>query len=408
MKNKSFVINNVYDFRNRGDSAIVERMCQLIRIKHPDAEIYLASQYHIDNKEYYESEGYKSIPQLLDIPMGRNKINRLILSFISLSKVFLYLLLYKLGFRNLNTSFNRYLNSNAILDAGGGSFFSSTKYKFYLGLYQHIFNLYLPHLLKKKIIIAPQSFGPFFNRHDEFFVAKALRSFHTVMAREAISAEWCDKRNIKHEFVPDIVLSNYDDSFIRSFRIENVRIGVTVMNWSWAIENSNQKSIDSYISKVSQSIKNISMIYNVSVVLIPQVTASHGDSDMETTIMIEELLNNLGIETKIADHNLKSSDMQSIYEEVDIFIGSRMHSCIFALNKSTPTIALAYQHKTLGTFTAIGLEKFVLPIDNFSCSDMENHLKYVIENYTEVSRYISQKMLLVSKSIQEKFLDSIS
>lgn len=63
-----------------------------------------------------------------------------------------------------------------------------------------------------------------------------------------------------------------------------------------------------------------------------------------------------------------------------MFIGSRMHSTIFALAGGTPTIALAYQYKTMGTFKEIGLDNYVLNVEDFDQEDLSVMMSKIITN----------------------------
>jgi colanic acid/amylovoran biosynthesis protein len=48
---------------------------------------------------------------------------------------------------------------------------------------------------------------------------------------------------------------------------------------------------------------------------------------------------------------------------MDIFIGTRMHSNIFALSQVVPVIAIGYQPKTQGILRMVGMEQWNLPIE---------------------------------------------
>jgi len=46
----------------------------------------------------------------------------------------------------------------------------------------------------------------------------------------------------------------------------------------------------------------------------------------------------------------------------DLFIGSRMHSCIAAISQCVPAIGLAYSKKFQGVFELVGMERFVADV----------------------------------------------
>lgn len=82
--------------------------------------------------------------------------------------------------------------------------------------------------------------------------------------------------------------------------------------------------------------------------------------------IITPLLTSGGMEKVAAQSLFYDPEMiVSIYSQMDVFIASRMHLAIFALARGVPTIAFAYQPKTLLTFKLFGLDDFVLGIEEF-------------------------------------------
>ncbi len=69
-----------------------------------------------------------------------------------------------------------------------------------------------------------------------------------------------------------------------------------------------------------------------------------------------------------------------IYGRMKIFIGSRMHSNIFALSAGTPCIAIAYEHKTNGIMKMCGLEEWIIPIENIDSRILINKIEELLDN----------------------------
>ena len=93
-----------------------------------------------------------------------------------------------------------------------------------------------------------------------------------------------------------------------------------------------------------------------------------------------------------------------LYSKMDIFIASRMHSAIFSLVGNVPTIALAYQPKTLGTFNLIGLEEFALDIRTFQKKDLQNKIIELIESKSKIKQDIQEQVV----QIRQKIIDKLS
>ena len=55
--------------------------------------------------------------------------------------------------------------------------------------------------------------------------------------------------------------------------------------------------------------------------------------------------------------------LRAAYHTMDLFVGSRLHSNIFALTGGVPVLAVAYQDKTFGVMRMLGLEEWTVAIE---------------------------------------------
>ncbi|GIV62058.1 MAG: polysaccharide pyruvyl transferase [Rhodothermaceae bacterium] len=399
---KTILINNVYSFRNRGDSAIVESMVSYVRSRCPSANIYLLSQFWEENAEYYLNMGCSSRPLLWDIPMCDEKGKRLVCASKSLISVLWQIMrgkgADKDGFHDhMNSStLSLYEKADLVLDAGGGSLFSSNKYFFYLGLYQHLFNLWIAKKMGKPVIVAPQSIGPLFRVHDLKLSMFVLREMDEIMVRERFSSLLLEKEKINHHLVPDIAFiggfvgdpSDEVSDQIRRIDDTYFNVGVTVLDWRWAFEGyrGHSEIIESYLRKIAESLSICSNMYRMKVWVIPQVTAGFGDSDYGVSMRLKDIINSnyAGVEVEVVETNaVNPSDLSHLYSKMDVMIGSRMHSCILSIVQGVPTIGLAYQPKTIGTYELLGLSGYCFDVRYFDVIDLVNKLNFVIQNRAE-------------------------
>src|ERR1700722_5981108 len=136
---RTILINNVYSYRNKGDSAIIEAMMAYVRGVSPGARIVLLSNFWKENQEYYTSPDTECAPHLWDIPMDDAKLRRAFRAI----KAMVSLGLQIAHVPGINSqTMNLYRQADLLLDAGGGSLYSSNRHRVSLGLYQHLFNLW--------------------------------------------------------------------------------------------------------------------------------------------------------------------------------------------------------------------------------------------------------------------------
>jgi colanic acid/amylovoran biosynthesis protein len=75
---------------------------------------------------------------------------------------------------------------------------------------------------------------------------------------------------------------------------------------------------------------------------------------------------------------------------MDAFLASRMHSAIFAISRGIPTMALAYQPKTIGTFELLGLGEYVREVQDVTGQEIADHLLRVVNHYDqEKAKFVS-------------------
>lgn len=370
------LINNVYSHRNPGDSAIVQALGRYVQQAAPGSEVVFLSQFWQENAAHYERLGFGSAPPLWDIPMDGNKARRLarsLGSFAALSRAL------AAGPRQPARpgTLALYRRAALIMDAGGGSLFSSNRYPFYLGLYQHLFNLLAGARLGRPVVAAPQSVGPLHRRHDLRAVQAVLRQLDVVMVREPLSAALLRQLEVPHELVPDAAfLGNFIDApspavdRILERRVAGgLNVGVTVLDWRWAATTRAAPAQEAYLRKIVLALARLARRPGAAplrVHVFPHVTAGHGDSDSVASERLHHLLHLARVEAVLHPLDCSLSDRCQIYGGMDLFIGSRMHSCIFAMLRGVPTVGLAYQPKTIGTFGWLGLDRFALPAGSFS------------------------------------------
>jgi colanic acid/amylovoran biosynthesis protein len=400
----NILINNVYSYRNRGDSAIVEAMGAFINTHFPGDEVRLLSQFWQENQSYYECFGFESFPQFFDVPMEKNKLKRLLLAARSFS-----------GTLSTDKKNSFFCNTKAILDAGGGSLFSSNKYWFYLGLYQHLLNLWIGKKNEIPVVIFPQSIGPFNKAADRYFVGRVLKQLDLVLVRERISSSLLSEMGVKHQLVPDIAfLANFIREpsqrvvqFRSTLTTSRTKVGVTVLNWGWAVDSKRGTSpVNDYLEKIAATCKRLNRQTPLHAYIFPQVTASFGDSDLPPSQRLHSLLGS-EVPATIVDFDASASDLCHLYREMDIFLGSRMHSCIFAISQGVPTIGLAYQPKTIGTFELVGLDKFAFDIRGWSVDTLHRTMSGILADRGDARRLFSRSAKWAKEEIEATLLKKL-
>ncbi|WP_438989319.1 polysaccharide pyruvyl transferase family protein [Polaribacter sp.] len=400
---KKVLIINAYSYRNRGDAGIVVAMVDLIKLTFKNnVDISVMSQFHKENVHFYKKMNVRSVPPVWDILNQKVFIKKYFTGF---KKVLFY--------KKQQT--NEIINADLILSAGGGYLYSSKIGPLGIGFVNVLYHLWLSKKYKKKVVLFPQSVGPLKFSIDKIILKKVFSKIDVLYSRETITSNFIKEKKVKIrlEQLPDIafILDSKKHTLLDANLKEEenyLKIGITVLDWRFAIKGSNPSDIEDYLSKISNTINDLKHTteQKVKVYIFPQVTVSDLDGDFAVSIELHKKINE---ESEIInlDKIQNPKELIYLYSKMDIFIGSRMHSAIFSLVGNVPTIALAYQPKTLGTFNLIGLQEFVLDIRTFQKKDLQNKIIELIKSKSKIKEDVYGQVTEIRQKIIYKLSQEI-
>ncbi len=234
--------------------------------------------------------------------------------------------------------------------------------------YQNIFYALLPALIAqhehKPVVFGPQSFGPFTSAPQRWLVRRVLLRSPLVMAREDISVGILERCGVPTTHIVRAVDSGFafdpgpGRNWREELRVANnaVLIGMTARRW---LKPAAQESYERALTEVINEVQSRALHH---VILIPQVTSDYmADDDriVEKRIASYCARAPICIEDR-SDHH----DLKNLYGELTYLIGTRFHSVIFSLTSRVPCVAIEYEHKTRGIMRDLGLEEWVIKIED--------------------------------------------
>ena len=135
---------------------------------------------------------------------------------------------------------------------------------------------------------------------------------------------------------------------------------------------------------------------------MPQVIVKHGD-DAEVALKIK---NQLSEDCKdkfvIMRDDLSPVEIKALIGNFDYFIGTRMHSNIFATSMKVPTIAIAYEKKTNGIMHTVSLDDYILEMDKLTLKDLRKKVMLQKDNKLKIEKNLAKKINDIRKEIIEK------
>jgi len=377
-------ILNAYDARNRGDYAIVLCMISWLRRLFPAVEISVFSDYYKNNSAFF--------PGLSSRPLGWKNPDggRLSKSFVPFFEI-------TIGFFGLEKFFREFRNfrqCSVFAVCGGGAFYSSAR----SFVSRHLILVCLQSILAafrtSCCIVFPQTFGPFHKRIDLFFVRLLLRRCLWVCARSEKSLNLVLKIEPKTRgsYVPDLVLAAryFLPDLFSDWGFDRDGMGVAPVNPVFVPGFNNEDRL-SYLVPLADLCSRWHQRKGGLIRVFTQVSVP-GDNDEVAVNLLTKCLEARCVPFEIFAPSISLEDYLKGISRCRVFVGCRMHSCIFSLNYLVPTLALSYQQKFFDLFDSLELSRWAKPLNDWSVNWAEQQLFSADENYDKYQTFLKAKL----------------
>lgn len=378
----NILVTNIYSWKNKGDAAIVLCLLEDLRRQFPTAVITLSSADPRDTGKYGDYPCVLGLlPLLKKIFHGtdarftaRLKYGLRLLAF--RWRLALFFFLRRLGGNGwflfsgeLAKKLRTYAETDLLVACGGGYLISKTRgYRLeqWLGsedLRWLAEEFHLGSRFGKPVILYHQSIGPFVQTRDFRRIYPALAAADLILCRE--KRTWTRL----HEAGLGNLRESADIAFRLTFRpgelpdlpdfeTPHFTIGITArLCLPSPAQEQYEAALSLFIADILQA-RPKSRFY-----FMPQVIfeTAH-DNDLHVAERIRgRVPDSLRQRVLLITDDLAPGALKAAISQMDAFVGTRMHSCIFALSAHVPTIAIAYEPKSDGIMEMLGLPDYVLP-----------------------------------------------
>ena len=376
--NENILLINIHSSMNVGDAALLQVTLQQLRLKFPSSQMLLCMDdpdSHKGSEKTVQSIFSWVYPFRNDRKSGWNYIQLCILLPVSLIPLLSQRLfgrrIWLFTPARMRKIVSAYLDADLVVSKPGGFLYSSGRG---ISLLIAIYSIIYAYWAGKPVYIFPQSIGPFNHKWESFLMRKLLERVRIVMLREPISFQLVKDlglRNPRVHLIPDSAFCLQDAGAEAGRNWLQQRginpqpglpiLGMTAINWG-----AQNKAFDlqsEYEAACVAAIRYFAEKINGRVILFPQVYGPLASQDDRIPAhRISDQLAYLAGMVKVIDEPIPAELLKSIYGWMDVFIGTRMHSNIFALSKGVPVVAIGYLHKTEGIARMVGIEKWVIDI----------------------------------------------
>lgn len=361
------VITNVYCYQNHGDAGIVHATVNGLRRIFPDSEITVMSLYpELDQNKYGDNVAVCA-PIMRPIQQNfSSSLSKLWTVFRRGIRIAFQSVLFKVGF--FPGVAKEIASADLVVSCGGGYMQARDLKQFFVDYNVHWLQLCCARCANTPYIIFAQTIGPFDN-FSRFASRKLFKDAAGVFARESVSYEYTRRAfpGCKIKATADVAfLLNAEKCELPYVTYgETIKIGLTVRYWHFPGSNCGDQLFEQYIQAIVGFIESISQEGNYAFYLMPQCVGPQEDNDLFVSRAIKDRLSDMD-NVCVIDQELSPAELKYVYSTMDYFIGTRMHSVIFALSEKIPSIAISYDKKTDGIMAQVGLEKYVIGINEIT------------------------------------------
>lgn len=410
---KRITITNAYTWYNKGDAGILLGIVNALKKQFGEQQIeinVLSFTPEEDAKRYCMDKNIKNVYSniLNPHPYKHTKIGK-ILAILKLFFRAIYIYLIMKINKNIlikkEKSFKVLSESDIIVVCGGG-FLGGKKYD----SLQHLFQIYINTFFGVPVIVMGTSIEPIKKKSIKYFTEKILKKVNFVYAREVITYEYLNTFLSKDKFtlIPDMAFMLEEKKqtyqFIEDLRYKKAKIfGITVRKWNFPnLKITASEAMCKYIDSVVEMMEKYIEEENAYFVFVPQVTVYNGDD----TIVAKKIKIKLSEKNKekfiILEEDLSPVEIKALIGNFDYFIGTRMHSNIFATSTKIPTVAIAYEKKTNGIMNTVGLSNYVVEIDTITPTTLIEKVDKCIKNEKKIISILNANIPKLKAKIMEE------
>lgn len=274
----------------------------------------------------------------------------------------------------------------------------------------HVFQIFANTQLNKPVIVMGTSIEPIKKNIIKRLTEKVLKKVNYIYARETITYNYLETfmPSDKFTLIPDMAFMLEDKkesmNLVKDIKKDfDVTFGITVRKWNFPNLNiPAEKAMDNYMKSIAEVIIKYSKELNAGFVFVPQVIVEHGD-DTETAIKIRELLpDEYKSHFIILNDDISPVEVKQMIWNFDHFIGTRMHSNIFATSMGIPTVAIAYEKKTNGIMETVGLQDYIVEIDDITSDKLIDKVENSLKNDEKIREDLQIRIIKIRDEIFEK------
>ncbi len=363
-KKYDVIISGYYGFKNSGDEAILAAIINNLRLFKKDISINVLSMNPPETRNMYGVDSVNRFNPFQFIPAIKN------------SSLFMY---------------------------GGGNLIqddtSTRSLLYYLGV------VWLAKKMRLKVMFYANGIGPLNGRINKKLTQKILNRVDVITLREELSMKELDKLHItrpKIYVTADAALNieAVDENKTRNIFINEgidlpgTFVGISIRDVSMLSKYAHWNRQEKFNEIIAQIADHLIESYGVKPVFIPM----QYPEDFEVIKNVVSKMKGIGY---IIKNKYSEPEMFGIIKQMDVLIGMRLHSLIYAASVGIPVIGLVYEPK---------VEGFLQSVQQVSAGDIKDleyeSFKVLVDDIWNRKDEIKKQVYQVTSQLKAKALEN--
>ena len=375
------LIVNVHSACNLGDQAIMAATIAGLRELDPAAEIVVAAndpgswQALPGPQPYHVAPSFTAWVERLRGGRWRGSLAAMALHALLLTLAAAGFRLFGLrpvwGAADKRALLRAYYDADLVLSCGGGNFYSYKAASPFL--LWALLALLFAAALGKRVVMLPQSIGPIRGRAQRALARLVFNRMHRIMVREGWSESFLrDTLRVRAPvtLLPDLAFGLVYPSAQPHDAAGAPAVGVTVLDLQPHVAESARQQ--GYEKALLTLLTGLAREHGARITLFVQVSGPSADQDdRRVTRRLYEALRAAGVSATLAEPFETAAQAIQAYSRMDLLVGSRMHSGIFALASGRPALLIGYQPKGCGVMAMCGMERYCCSISELSAEALQ-------------------------------------
>lgn len=280
---------------------------------------------------------------------------------------------------------------------------------------RHAAAILIARWLGKPTFLYACTLGPFHGVHNRWLAGAVLSGVDAIVLRESTSEKAASRiaPKVARILTTDVAFllpscPLHRTQALRHTWLDGVSgpiVGISVRDYGFPGHPDARGQKERYLNAIATAAQHLVTMHGASVFFVPQVLADE-TNDLDVARAVDQRISNRS-SIHIVDADLSPIDLRGLYSCFDAFVGVRMHANIFALSELVPTVAIAYEPKTAGIMSFLGLDNYVLDIRTIDTSALLEKVDRMMANRIALREQLAQSTAM-ARSFAARSADYIS